>query len=138
MRLLPTLVLVGLALVSPARAADLTVTVLGAAESGLVRGMLFRDAASFERKEDPVARFALPPQGGRVVVRRPALAPGRYALALAQDRNGNDRLDKTMIGLPTEPYGFSNDASAPFGPPDFDQAAFVVGGESHAITLHLR
>ena len=36
--------------------------------------------------------------------------PGTYAVAVFQDLNGNRRLDRTPLGLPLEPYGFSNDA----------------------------
>ena len=37
------------------------------------------------------------------------LAPARYAVAVYHDVNGNGRLDTVPPGLPTEPYGFSND-----------------------------
>ncbi|SEH48272.1 DUF2141 domain-containing protein [Magnetospirillum fulvum] len=123
-----------------AQAADLTLTVIHAADFGPVRGMVFGDADSFDRRESPVAKFSQTSENGIVVVSLANLPPGRYAVALYQDRNGNDRLDKTMFGLPTEPYGFSNDASAPLGPPDFDQAAFVIAQteQHHAITITLR
>ncbi|CCG40377.1 DUF2141 domain-containing protein [Magnetospirillum molischianum] len=121
-----------------AQAADLTLTITRAAADGAVRGMVFGDADSFDRRESPVAKFSQVPDHGTVVVSLPNLPPGRYAIALYQDRNGNDRLDKNMIGVPTEPYGFSNDASAPLGPPDFDQAAFDIVGERHALTITLR
>jgi uncharacterized protein (DUF2141 family) len=35
------------------------------------------------------------------------LPPGRYAISLMQDFNGNEKLDKYAIGMPKEPYGFS-------------------------------
>lgn len=37
------------------------------------------------------------------------LEPGRYAVAAYQDLNGNGELDRSLLGLPTEPYGFTND-----------------------------
>jgi len=123
-----------------AQAAELTLTILHAAVSGPVRGMVFGDSDSFDRRESPVAKFSQTSENGIVVVNVANLPPGRYAVALYQDRNGNDRLDKTMFGLPTEPYGFSNDASAPMGPPDFDEAAFVITQteQHHALTITLR
>jgi uncharacterized protein (DUF2141 family) len=122
-----------------AQAADLTITITKAAE-GAVRGMVFRDADSFDRRESPVAKFSQYPLHGSVVVTIADLPPGRYAIALYQDSNGNEQLDKTFIGMPTEPYGFSNDASAPFGPPDFEQAAFTIAAteQHHALTITLR
>ena len=53
------------------------------------------------------------------------------------DENDNGKLDANAIGMPIEPYAFSNDASGSFGPPSFAQAKFVVGKEktTHVITL---
>jgi uncharacterized protein (DUF2141 family) len=36
------------------------------------------------------------------------LDPGRYAIIVFHDENGNGELDKNVLGIPTEPYGFSN------------------------------
>lgn len=131
--------LIALFIAGAAQAADLTITVTKAA-TGAVRGMVFRDADSFDRRDSPVAKFSQHPANGTVVVRIADLPPGRYAVALYQDSNGNEELDKSFIGVPTEPYGFSNDASAPFGPPDFDQAAFTIAPteQHHALTVTLR
>jgi uncharacterized protein (DUF2141 family) len=46
------------------------------------------------------------------------------------DVNGNAKLDKNIIGLPTERYGFSNDAQGRMGPPSFDAAAIPVDAVS--------
>jgi uncharacterized protein (DUF2141 family) len=122
-----------------ALAADLTITITGAGAKGEVRGMVFRDADSFDHHTNPVAKFSQLSDHGRVVAAIPDLPAGRYAIALYQDSNGNNALDKTLFGLPTEPYGFSNDASGVMGPPSFDQAAFdVVANEHHALTILLR
>ena len=43
-----------------------------------------------------------------------------------------------MMGIPNEPYAFSNNAPARFGPPDWEAAAFVVGADGVAQTLTLR
>jgi len=131
--------LIVLCLAGAAEAADLTVTITKAAE-GAVRGMVFRDADSFDRRDSPVAKFSQRPDHGTLVVTVTDLPPGRYAIALYQDSNGNDQLDKNLIGMPTEPYGFSNDASAPFGPPDFELAAFTIAAteQHHDLTITLR
>jgi len=123
-----------------AQAAELTLTVTKAAADGPVRGMVFHDSDSFDRRESPVTKFSQMPDNGTLVVTIPDLPPGRYAIALYQDRNGNDRLDKNIFGMPTEPYGFSNDASAPMGPPDFEQAAFTIAvtEQHHALTITMR
>ncbi len=47
----------------------------------------------------------------------------RLAIAAHHDRNDNGKLDKNALGIPTEPYGFSNNPRGMFGPPSFEQSA---------------
>ena len=65
------------------------------------------------------------------------LAPGRYALSAFHDENGNGDLDTNLVGIPTEGYGFGNDAKATFGPPDFEAAAVTVGDASAVAVMNV-
>jgi uncharacterized protein (DUF2141 family) len=65
------------------------------------------------------------------------LSPGRYAVAVYHDVNGNGRLDTVPPGLPTEPYGFSNDVGR-FRPPRFDAALVGVGEGSTTVVVDVR
>lgn len=47
-----------------------------------------------------------------------------YAIAVFHDLNSNGKLDKNALGLPQEPYGFSNNARNTFSAPSFSQASF--------------
>jgi len=58
---------------------------------------------------------------------------GTYAIALFHDSNSNGKFDKGALGVPSEGYGFSNNASALLGPPRFTDAAFEVKGEKTVI-----
>lgn len=49
---------------------------------------------------------------------------GRYALRVFQDLNGNGKLDTGWMGIPKEPYGFSNNAMGRFGPPAVEDLWF--------------
>lgn len=70
----------------------------------------------------------------RVVFR--GVAPGGYAVAAFQDVNGNGRLDRTGLGLPLEPYGFSGET--PRGArPDFGRAAFALSEPGAALRVRL-
>lgn len=60
----------------------------------------------------------------------------KYAIALYHDVNCNERLDKNILGMPLEKYGFSNDVRSTFGPPSFESAAFVFSqGKKTSITI---
>ncbi|SFT84138.1 Uncharacterized conserved protein, DUF2141 family [Lishizhenia tianjinensis] len=52
----------------------------------------------------------------------------KIALALYHDENKNQVLDKNMFGVPTEVYGFSNDARGTFSAPSFEEAEIVMDG----------
>lgn len=64
--------------------------------------------------------------------------PGTYAVAIYDDANNNHRFDRTMVGLPAEDYGFSNNPRIIFAPPGLHAAAFTAGpGDTHiTIALH--
>lgn len=65
------------------------------------------------------------------------VTPGRHAIAVYHDRNGNERLDTVPPGLPTEPYGFSNGVGR-LRPPDFEAARVEVGEGRTVVTVRLR
>ena len=54
------------------------------------------------------------------------LPEGEYALAIYQDENKNKILDKNILGIPTEIYGFSNNARRTFSAPSFQEAKFKL------------
>ncbi|MGO9450252.1 MAG: DUF2141 domain-containing protein [Candidatus Binataceae bacterium] len=66
----------------------------------------------------------------------PNLPAGTYAVAAYQDEHETGELTKNFIGVPTEAYGFSNDAHGSFGPPSFNAAAFSYPGGTMDITIH--
>jgi uncharacterized protein (DUF2141 family) len=55
---------------------------------------------------------------------------GTYAVSSFHDENGNNKLDRNSLGVPSEGYGFSNDAQGTAGPPTFSQAQFTVDGKT--------
>jgi uncharacterized protein (DUF2141 family) len=65
------------------------------------------------------------------------LQPGTYALAVIHDENMNGKLDTNEVRIPTEGYGFSNDASALMGAPSFNAASFPYDGQNLALTITL-
>jgi len=53
---------------------------------------------------------------------------GKYAVIVIHDLNDNKTLDTNFMRIPKEPYGFSNNPSTTFGPPDFEGASFTISG----------
>jgi uncharacterized protein (DUF2141 family) len=85
-----------------------------------------------------LARLRLPAVPGDMKICVPVEKPGVYAIALYQDRDSNQKLDKTWIGLPSEPFGISRDAPLRMAPPKHKEAAFEVNGPLTPVTVTLR
>jgi uncharacterized protein (DUF2141 family) len=59
------------------------------------------------------------------------IKPGEYAISTYHDVNGNAKLDSNFMGIPKEPYGFSNNARGMFGPPSYTNAKFKISGDTN-------
>jgi uncharacterized protein (DUF2141 family) len=63
------------------------------------------------------------------------LPAGTYAVAIYHDANGDEVLNRGLFGMPSEGYGFSNNAVARTGPVSYDAAMFLLGGHT---TIQIR
>jgi uncharacterized protein (DUF2141 family) len=61
------------------------------------------------------------------------VSPSEYAITTFHDENDNDKLDTNFLGIPNEPYGFSNDARGSFGPPSFEKAKVKIDGDKKLV-----
>jgi uncharacterized protein (DUF2141 family) len=60
---------------------------------------------------------------------------GTYAFALYQDVNENGKIDKNFLGIPTEPYAFSNNARPAFKAPSFDECCFEYNEKENTVEI---
>jgi uncharacterized protein (DUF2141 family) len=86
----------------------------------------------------PIAGAVVPAVPGETVVVLKDLKPGIYAIKTFQDENRNEKMDFDWFGIPTERFGFSNDAKPKFQQPSFDQAKFEVGPGINETMITLR
>lgn len=56
------------------------------------------------------------------------LPDGEYAVAVFHDENANGKMDTNLIGIPKEPYGFSNNFIPKIKAPSFTQTKFKLDG----------
>lgn len=62
---------------------------------------------------------------------------GVYALKVFHDEDMNYKLNKNILGMPSEDYGFSNNVRGTFGIPDFDSALFSFDSTNQIINIIL-
>jgi uncharacterized protein (DUF2141 family) len=66
------------------------------------------------------------------------LPEGTYAFAVYHDANSNGKMDKNMVGMPTEDYAFSNNAMGKMGPPSYDSAKFALPAAGATVRVSLK
>jgi uncharacterized protein (DUF2141 family) len=115
---------------------ELSVDIIGLKSAeGQVRVALFDSEKAFLHKPFKASVVAIEQSPCHWQIS--GLPPGSYALAVYHDRNSNGKLDSNMLGIPLEPYGFSNNARGVLGPPSFGDARFQVAGPSTQIAVSL-
>ena len=100
------------------------------AGGGPVRVAMFDRASWLGRAVDAEETAAT---GASVRLNLTAPAAGRYGFAIYQDANRDGRLNRNIVGLPTEPVAFSNGAVIRFGPPSFQDAAVTIAHDSETV-----
>lgn len=122
-----------------ATAAQLTVTITGITEpKGQVVLALFDSEDAFDNGGAAVRGLKIDVTGDTLVANLDNLPAGQYGIKLYHDANGNGELDRNLMGIPSEGYGFSGNKGS-FGPPPFADAAFVVDdGSVNTTTIKVR
>jgi uncharacterized protein (DUF2141 family) len=131
----------GLLKAAPAQAADLTVVVSNVtSNAGNVILGLFDSAAAFPKTLTRGVTTAAAGRDaeGRVTLVLRDVAPGSYALSAYHDLDGNGQLNTNLMGMPTEPYGFANNARGSFGPPSFQAARVALPEQGLSIELKVQ
>ncbi|MCT2557947.1 DUF2141 domain-containing protein [Tsuneonella sp. YG55] len=124
---------------APTRTVTVTVTDLRSAK-GVVRACMTTDAERFPRcAGDPASyRLVVPASEGSLTLTFKGVTPGRYAVALLHDENGNGKADRALGMMPREGFGFSRDAPVRMAPPRFADAVFPVADSDQKLTIKMR
>ena len=107
---------------------------------GVVRACMTSDTRAFPACRGSASAYnAQAHADARVTLTFHDVKPGRYAVALLHDENGNGKADRAAMMIPKEGFGFSRDAKVRFGPPKFGEAAFDVGaGARDTLVIRMR
>lgn len=120
----------------PAAATYLRVSVTDLRSTdGTVHVALYDSADAFAKSDGMLADLVVPASAPTATFDH--LKPGIYAVAVYHDENANGHFDRGFLGIPKEGYGFSNDATAFLGAPEFADAAFPVGDTGATITVRM-
>jgi uncharacterized protein (DUF2141 family) len=98
---------------------------------------LYDSEQAFMKEPKAVSKKIIPIEQGRATISFSSLAKSEYAFVFFHDENGNGKLDTNMLGIPTEGYGFSNNAKGTFGPPSYTKSKVVLKAGSNKAVVKL-
>lgn len=128
-----------LAAATSAHAGDLIVRVTGIeTRSGHVGCALFASEAGFPMNNAGRPQEWIPVDGAQALCRFRDVADGAYAVSVVHDINDNRKLDTNVFGLPTEPWGVSNNVRPRLRAPKFEEARVTLeGGRDTTIDIRV-
>ena len=63
---------------------------------------------------------------------------GDYGIAAFHDENSNGKMDRNLVGVPKEPYGFSNNLTVILRAPRWDKGKFAVQNPITEISIEVK
>lgn len=117
-------------------AQNLTLEVQGIEKvTGKLYVAIYNSSESFMKK--PLTGLVVEVKDKVMSIPCKGLPTGTYACSMYQDENGNGKLDTAAFGIPTEKFGFSNDAQGVMGPPSYEKCSFTFA-EDTTLVVHLK
>ena len=121
---------------SLASGADLTIQIDDIrAATGSVMVAVYNSEGSFLKTPFKADQASVSGNSAALVIK--GLPEGDYAFAVYHDADANGKMDRNLLGTPTEDYAFSNNALGKMGPPSYASARFAlpVAGASVRVSL---
>ena len=118
----------------PHRSLKVIVKNLGSPTAPIIIGV-YGTKNKFPDPNDQLKQYKFKPNGTELNAKIKNLKYGIYALAVYQDVNRNGKIDKDFLGIPKEPYGFSDNYRPIVKAPDFNDCKFEYNAENNAITI---
>lgn len=116
----------------------LTIRIENVLPGGIVRLGVYDEARYPDNNSTPIASADTNAVEGQTIITIHGVPPGVYAIQTFQDVNANGKMDTSWVGLPLEPFGFSQDAVPFLSKPSFDEVKFILVAGDNYLTIHLQ
>jgi len=107
------------------------------ASEGDIHVGLFSTKKDYKNKSNQYRKGIYPVTGKELIITYKEVKYGEYAIIIFHDINKNDTMDSNSLGLPKEPFGFSNDATPGLSAPAYSRVTFLINKEEvlHVVKL---
>ena len=93
---------------------------------GVIEIGLYNNVKKFSKVGETHRMIRIKPKGKVITYKFKYLTSGNYAFCIFHDQNDDGKCNKNLLGIPTEPYAFSNNFRPWFSKPKFSDCSFSV------------
>lgn len=93
---------------------------------GYIRIGVFNSEDKFLKKNSTFKNYIIAVESNTETIVIDDLPKGEYAFILYHDINSDDKMNRKLIGIPKEPFGFSNNVRPKLAKPTFEECKFVL------------
>ena len=104
-------------------------------DNGKCRFALDNSKEVYESEDSVFVGRILPIIDGVATFTIDSLEYGTYAIKVFHDENVDSELNTNIFGIPSEDYGFSNNASGWFGPPSWEKSKFLFNEKEMTVEI---
>ncbi len=105
---------------------------------GVLGAELFTSSNGWPETVDKSFRHGhFPIQGDHATARFDHIPAGNYGVVVLHDENGNEKLDRNLLMVPKEGFGFANNPHVMLAAPPIEKATIPVTCPSTTTEIHL-
>ncbi|MEO0339347.1 MAG: DUF2141 domain-containing protein [Bacteroidota bacterium] len=104
---------------------------------GMIWVGLYRSEEDFLIKEKAILVGINVEKEGQMKITMPNLDYGEYAMAIFHDLNNNGEMDRNLVGIPSEPFAFSQKLKSKFKIPKFEDVKFTFEQDQQVLNTTL-
>jgi uncharacterized protein (DUF2141 family) len=115
---------------------NLTIENLGSPTAPVLIG-LYGTGNKFLNETDTFKKYKFVPNGDILTASITDLDYGTYAMALFQDMDNDGKIERNFIGIPKDPYAFSNNVRPAFKAPSFEDCCFEYSEDENTVEISM-
>jgi len=106
---------------------ELTITINNIeALKGRIRIGVFNKSENFLKREAAIKHYYITIKNATETITITDLPKGDYGFSMFHDKNSDDEFNRNFLGIPKEPYGFSNNVKPTFSAPSYEECKFSL------------
>ncbi|MFD2551694.1 DUF2141 domain-containing protein [Bizionia sediminis] len=97
---------------------------------------VFNTETNFLKEEGRIKKYTMPVTKNTQELVITDLPYGEFAISIYHDENSDGEFNRNYLGIPKEPYGFSNNVKPRFSAPKYKDCKFLFN-ENKTLTINM-